>query len=131
MDWRSNFLGQLFGGDTLKDYQHAARLYTDDIFRLAPKNKFLYHVVFNFNPTAVGLSAVSKSELGMLVKRCDLPQYSFNVEMKNSYNYKNYVTTGITYQPVNITLHDDMGDVATAFFKSYYAHYFSDTPKWP
>ena len=84
MDWRSNFLGQLFGGDTLKDYQHAARLYTDDIFRLAPKNKFLYHVVFNFNATAVGLSAVSKSELGMLVKRCDLAQYSFNVEMKNS-----------------------------------------------
>lgn len=131
MDWRSNFLGQLFGGDTLKDYQHAARLYTDDIFRLAPKNKFLYHVVFNFNPTAVGLSAVSKSELGMLVKRCDLPQYSFNVEMKNSYNYKNYITTGVTYQPVNITLHDDMGDVATAFFKSYYAHYFSDTTQAP
>lgn len=127
MDWRSNFLGQLFGGDTLKDYQHAARLYVDDIFRLAPKNRFLYHVVFNFNPTAVGLNQTSKSELGMLVKKCDLPQYSFNVEMKNSYNYKNYVTTGVTYQPVNITLHDDMGDVSTAFFKSYYAHYFGDT----
>ena len=126
MDWRSGFLGQLLGGDTLKDYQHAARLYVDDVFRLAPKSKFLYHVVFNFaegNP----LTGASKTELGMLVKRCDLPQYSFNVEMKNSYNYKNYVTTGVSYQPVNITLHDDMGDVATAFFKSYYQHYFNDT----
>jgi len=129
MNWRNNFLGQLLGGDTLKDYQHAARLYTDDLFRLAPKNKFLYHVVFDINPAAVGstLSNNSKTELNMIVKRCDLPNYQFNVEQKNSYNYKNYVTTGITYQPVAITLHDDMGDVATAFFKSYYQNYFADT----
>lgn len=126
MNWRSNFLDQLLGGDTLKDYQHAARLYTDDLFRLAPKSKFLYHIVFNFD-TGTTLNASQKTELGMLVKRCDLPQYSFNVEMKNTYNYKNYVTTGISYQPVNITLHDDMGDVATAFFKSYYEHYIGDT----
>jgi len=33
-NWRSNFLKQLVGGDILKDYQHAARLYTDDVFRL-------------------------------------------------------------------------------------------------
>lgn len=126
MDWRSGFLGQLLGGDTLKDYQHASRLYVDDVFRLGPKNKFLYHVVFNF-ATGNPMTGASKTEVGMLVKRCDLPQYSFNVEMKNSYNYKNYVTTGINYQPVNITLHDDMGDVAAAFFKAYYQHYFADT----
>jgi len=129
MNWRNNFLGQLLGGDTLKDYQHAARLYTDDLFRLAPKTKFLYHVVFEINPAAVGssLSATAKLELGMIVKRCDLPSYNFNVELKNSYNYKNYITTGISYQPVTITLHDDMGDVATAFFKSYYQNYYADT----
>jgi hypothetical protein len=129
MNWRNNFLGQLLGGDHLKDYQHAARLYTDDLFRLAPKSQFLYHVVFDINPAAVGstLSSTTKLELGMIVKRCDLPQYQFNVEMKNSYNYKNYVTTGITYQPVVIVLHDDMGDVATSFFKSYYQNYYADT----
>ncbi len=126
MNWRNNFLGQLLGGDTLKDYQHAARLYTDDLFRLAPKTKFLYHVVFEFAGGSV-LNGSNKNELGMIVKRCDLPQYSFNVEMRNQYNFKNYVTTGITYQPVNITLHDDMGDVAVAFFKNYYGHYFQDT----
>jgi len=129
MNWRNNFLGQLLGGDHLKDYQHAARLYTDDLFRLAPKSKFLYHVVFDINPAAVGstLSNTTKLELNMLVKRCDLPNYQFNVELKNSYNYKNYVTTGITYQPVVIVLHDDMGDVSTAFFKSYYQNYYADT----
>ena len=128
-NWRSNFLKQLVGGDTMKDYQHAARLYLDDSFKLSPKNKFLYHVVFNINPAATG-SAVSgseKIELGMIVKRTDLPSYNFNVEQKNQYNFKNYVQTGITYQPVTITLHDDMGDVATAFWKSYYQHYIVDT----
>ena len=128
-NWRSNFLQQLLSGDHLKDYQHAARLYTDDLFRLAPKNQFLYHTVFEINPEAVGssLSATEKLELGMIVKRCDLPQYSFNVEQKNQYNFKNYIQTGITYQPVTIELHDDMGDVATAFWKSYYQHYIVDT----
>lgn len=129
MVWRNNFLKQLVGGDTMKDYQHAARLYTDQTFRLAPKNRFLYHVVFDINPLAVGKSINQNEqiELGMIVKRCDLPSYNFNVEQKNKYNFKDYVQTGISYQPVSIVLHDDMGDVATAFWKSYYQHYIVDT----
>ena len=129
MVWRNNFLKQLVGGDTMKDYQHAARLYTDQTFRLAPKNRFLYHVVFDINPYAVGKSInnTEQLELGMIVKRCDLPSYNFNVEQKNKYNFKDYVQTGIQYQPVSIVLHDDMGDVATAFWKSYYQHYIVDT----
>ena len=129
MVWRNNFLRQLVGGDTMRDYQHAARLYLDRTFALSPKNKFLYHVVFDINPLASGVSINQneKLELGMLVKRCDLPSYSFNVEQKNQYNYKNYVQTGISYQPVSVVLHDDMSDTATAFWKSYYQHYIVDT----
>ena len=37
----------------LGDFAHGARLYVDDSFRLAPKQKFLYHVVFHLNPAAV------------------------------------------------------------------------------
>ena len=127
-NWRSNFLKQLVGGDILKDYQHAARLYTDDLHRLQPKNQFLYHVNFNVNGFASGsaLGGSEKIELGMIVKSTDLPAYQFNVELKNQYNYKNYSQTGITYQPVRIELHDDMGDVATSLFKSYYQHYIVD-----
>ena len=33
----------------LKDYRHASRLYLDDNFKLAPKQKFLFHVVFNLD----------------------------------------------------------------------------------
>jgi len=131
MNFRNNFLDQLVNGDTMKDYKHASRLYLDEAFRLAPKNKFLYHVVFGINPAAAGNilnpSKGEQIELGMLVKSIDLPQYTFNVEMKNQYNFKNYVQTGVTYNPVAVTLHDDMGDVAAAFFKSYYQHYMTDT----
>lgn len=113
----------------MRDYQHAARLYTDRTFALSPKQRFLYHVVFEINPLATGVSINQneKLELGMIVKRCDLPSYNFNVEQKNQYNYKNYVQTGISYQPVAVVLHDDMSDVATSFWKSYYQHYIVDT----
>ena len=89
-NWRSNFLKQLVGGDILKDYQHAARLYTDDLHRLQPKNQFLYHVTFNVNGMASGssLGGSEKIELGMIVKSTDLPAYQFNVELKNQTIHK-------------------------------------------
>ena len=30
----------------MKDYRHASRLYIDDNYKLMPKQKFLFHVVF-------------------------------------------------------------------------------------
>ena len=100
MNFRQLFLDQLVNGDTMKDYKHAARLYLDEAFRLSPKNRFLFHVVFNINPLAAGnmlnRAKGEQIELGMLTKSVDLPAYQFNVEMKNQYNYKNYVQTGIT-----------------------------------
>ena len=46
----NNFLSQLLPNTSFKDYQHAARLYIDDNFALAPKSTFMYHVVFELNP---------------------------------------------------------------------------------
>ena len=44
--------GTLNPKGNLADFAHASRLYVDDSFRLAPKQKFLYHVVFNINSDA-------------------------------------------------------------------------------
>ena len=54
----TKFLGSVVDGifgsrGDMSDYQHAARLFTDDYMKLAPKVKFLYHVVFNINQQAV------------------------------------------------------------------------------
>ena len=48
-----NVVGGIFGSDgDMRDYQHAARLFTDDYMRLAPKVEFLYHVYFDINKAA-------------------------------------------------------------------------------
>jgi hypothetical protein len=68
------FKGTLNPKGNLADFAHASRLYVDDSFRLAPKQKFLYHVVFNINPTVNTISdppiVNHKKELNMLVKVC-------------------------------------------------------------
>ena len=33
----------------MKDFRHASRLYVDDNYKLMPKQKFLFHVVFSLN----------------------------------------------------------------------------------
>ena len=65
-------LGALAPKGNMADFQHAARLYVDDTFRLAPKTKFLYYVVFNINPDAIGGTAFqdqNRLEANYLVKR--------------------------------------------------------------
>ena len=81
----------------MKDYRHASRLYLDDNFKLLPKQKFLYHVVFNTDETLFvdGFSSAERFQLNMLVKACDLPRYGLDLEEKNQYNKK--LTGGKTW----------------------------------
>ena len=72
----------------LKDYRHASRLYLDDNFKLAPKQKFLFHVVFNLDEDLFleKFGPNERIELNMLVKACELPKYGMNVEERIQYN---------------------------------------------
>ena len=117
-------------GGNLKDYQHAARLFTDDGMRLAPKTKFLYHVVFELSPEAQKvipqLDQRHKQEINMLVKSADLPKFSIQTATKNMYNRKKNLQTSIEYDPVNITFHDDNMGLTTTLMEAYYRYYFRD-----
>jgi len=125
----NNFLkGFQDGLPGMKDYQHASRLYIDDNYKLMPKQKFLFHVVFDLDET-VAETAFAPNErygLNMLVKSCDLPRYNMSMEEKTQYNKKMYTTTRIAYEPVNITFHDDHADTVTAFWKKYYEYNIAD-----
>ena len=114
----------------LKDYQHASRLYIDDNYKLMPKQKFLYHVSFVTNDIDDAISGrltpAEKIQLNMLVKACDLPRYNMNLEEKTQYNKKLYTATRISYDPVNITFHDDQADTVNAFWKKYYEYNIAD-----
>ena len=97
----------------MKDYRHATRLFLDDNFKLAPKQKFLFHVIFDLDERLMikGFSANEQYQLNTLVKNCELPRYGFNLEEKIQYNKKMYAATRIQYEPVNITFHDDNADI--------------------
>tara|TARA_B100001121_G_scaffold307641_1_gene329592 strand:+ start:408 stop:1796 length:1389 start_codon:yes stop_codon:yes gene_type:complete len=126
----NNFLkGFQDGLPGMKDYQHASRLYIDNNYKLMPKQKFLFHVVFNTDETLFvnGFNANERYQLNMLVKQCDLPQYNMSYEEKVQYNKKMYAGTRIAYEPVNITFHDDHADTVNAFWKKYYEYHIADS----
>jgi hypothetical protein len=118
-------------GNTLKDYQHAARTFVDNNMRLAPKVKHLYHVVLNINPsitiTTNGLDNVAKREINLLVKSCDLPSFQMRTETLNQYNRKKVVQTGVQYDPIQMTWHDDMAGLTNFLWQTYFNYYYSDS----
>lgn len=123
--------GALSPKGNLGDYAHASRLFTDNSMRLAPKSKFLYHVNFNITPVARGIipqlfEGAGNNEIGMLVKRADLPKFTANIETRKKYNRVKNVQTGIQYDPVQITFHDDNQGLTTALLQAYYRYYFAD-----
>ena len=126
----NNFLkGFQDGLPGMKDYQHASRLYIDDNFKLMPKQKFLFHVVFNTDESLFvdGFNANERYQLNMLVKSADLPKYNMSMEEKVQYNKKMYTATRIAYEPVTITFHDDHADTVNAFWKKYYEYNIADS----
>ena len=126
----NNFLTSFSNGlPGMKDYRHAARLFLDDNYKLLPKQKFLFHVVFDIDNSIPlrGFTANEKLELNMLVKTADLPKFNMNVEEKQQYNKKTYIGTKISYEPVTISFHDDHADTVNAFWKAYYEYNIADS----
>ena len=136
----TKFLGSVVGGifgseGDMKDYKHAARLFTDDYMRLAPKVEFLYHVHFDINKAAArspgGPVGWAKSEpnieVGMLVKACQVPGVTLNTETKNQYGKKTNIQTQAQYTPINITFHDDNVNLISGMWQQYFKNYYADS----
>lgn len=114
----------------LGDFAHASRLYNAQSFRLAPKTKFSYHVVFNLNPAAIQSTTFDTQKHGtainMLVKNIDLPKFKIDVDQVQQYNKKRQVQTKLTYDPVTVKFHDDNVGLTTMMWSLYYGYYFAD-----
>ncbi len=130
----TNFLDSISGGlsnTNLKDYQHARRLFVQNFYRLAPKHGFLYFVRFRLNPKIADneewKSSKQDLELGMLVKKCDLPKIGLEGTTLNIYNKKQPVYTKVNYQPINMTLHDDNKGLVREFWQMYYQYHVADS----
>ena len=114
------------GTTTLRDYRHAARIFTDDNFRLSPKYGFLFYVEFDFNPLITSVSNTAAQEMGMIVKSVNLPKYTVETKTHNAYNRKNIVQNSIKYDPITITFHDDQADNVRNFWYDYYSYFYRD-----
>lgn len=114
----------------LRDQQHAARLFTDDQFRLAPKQKFLFHVAFNINKSACKNSSLiqrHKNEINMLVKNVDLPSFTISSEIVNQYNRKKVIQYQHKPGDIGITFHDDNMGLINQLWQTYYGYYYADS----
>ena len=111
---------------TLRNYQHAKRIFVENQYRLSPKYGFLFYVEFDFNPAITNVSNTSAMEMGMIIKSVNLPKFTVQVKEHNAYNRKNLVQNSIKYDPVNIVFHDDQADNVRNFWYDYYSFYYRD-----
>jgi len=112
------------------DWQHAARTFVDDYFRLAPKAKFLYHVYFDINSSAVLMPQLTqrhRTELGLLVRSVDLPRFTMKTQTLNQYNRKKVVQLTHEYGPMTFRFIDDRAHIVNMMWQSYYKYYYADS----
>lgn len=115
---------------TLKDYQHAAKLFVPDQFRLAPKHNFLFHVAFSLNLSALrntNLVQRYSNEINMLVKGIDLPSFKMTTEVLNQYNRKKVMQTTHAPGEIKIKFHDDNMGLINQLWQNYYSYYYADS----
>jgi len=130
MAFGQDFLKAFFGNDYLKDYRHAAKTFRTDGYANSPRFKYLFHVYFNINTDIPKIREIfdvgQTSTVGLLVKTIDLPSYEIDVEVLNQYNRKRLIQKKISYQPINVTFHDDGGDLIRRLWYNYYSYYYKD-----
>jgi hypothetical protein len=114
----------------LRDQRHAARMFADDQFRLAPKFDHLFHVAFNINPAAlqsIDLLQRHRNEINMLVKSVALPKFTIQAETVNQYNRKKVVQSQHKIEDTMVTFHDDNMGLINMLWQNYYSYYYADS----
>lgn len=123
--------GTLNPKGNLADYRHASRTFNANQFRLAPKVKFLYHVFFEFSPNTMDKILLTWKdrhtlESGLMVKSVKLPAMEIDIETKKKYNRTKHVQTGIRYNAIDMTFHDDNLGMMTGMLEAYFKYYYAD-----
>lgn len=87
--------------------------YAADLNGHHPKFKFLFKVKFEGFPGGESFE--------YFVHKCDKPKIKFNHQDVNYYNFRTRVLTSVTYDPLQISFLDEIGDSVFNFFKNYMA----------
>ncbi len=127
---------------TLRDYQHASRIFRPNNSSFLPKSKNWFHIFFELDPSA--LTAVNAALgqananfrinwdpdnlpiLGVLARTVKLPGFKFDVKKNNQYNRWSLTTTKVNYDPVEVSFWDDTIDTIRGFWYAYYQYMIQD-----
>jgi hypothetical protein len=113
-----------------KSYAHASGLYLTNQLARAPKFGFIYYVSFSINTQTIGDTQWTEryyKDIGLLVKKVDLPKFKISTETLNQYNRKTNIQTKITYEPISFEFHDDNSEITNGLWKNYYKYYYADS----
>ena len=123
-------LNQISGDQVLRDYKHASKIFLPNGYVNVPRYKFLFHVYFNLNLEVPSIKSIYSpsniSNISVLVKTAQLPTFKIATDVLNQYNRKRVIQKKIDYDPVQITFHDDGGDLTRNLWYNYYSYYYSD-----
>jgi hypothetical protein len=128
---QNNLFGQLLQSiapnENIRDWKHATRTFVDGLYRLSPKYQNLFHVFFDVNTAISGIQQLGQIETGLMAKMIQLPKFTVATKTYNSYNRKTVQQEKVSYDPVNITFHDDSADVVRTFWRDYFTYYYRDS----
>jgi hypothetical protein len=107
----------------VRDFRNAYQLRPDGT---PPRQKFEGYVNFIINRSLFGSedSAEFRNQISSLVRTATLPAADFKTEVKNSYNSKKIVQTGVEYKPVSITVLDTVGNEWLTLLMKYYSYHY-------
>lgn len=128
-----DFVGLLGGGTEQKflvrDFRNAARLAPGVN---PPRQKFQGYVNFILNRELYFQlygdreQNEFRTQISSLVRTADLPSVVFQTETKNAFNKKKIVNTGVTYNPVSMTVFDTVGNEWLTTLMKYFSYHFMD-----
>jgi len=121
--------GTFFGSDYLRDYTHASKTFRTNAYQNAPKFKYLFHVYFDINSDVYAQNVNTGANFGLAVKTVKLPSFTFETHTMNQYNRKRIVQSKIKYDSVDISFHDDNGNMIRNMWKAYYYYHYADGTK--
>ena len=93
-----------------------------------PRIKFEGYVNFVFNRDLASFlpmeNATFKTNISSLVRRAKLPQVQFKNIVKNQYNKKKIVMTGVEYTPIEISVFDTLNNEWLQVLMRYFSYLF-------
>lgn len=114
----------LFPSVYMRDWRNTNRLKPNFT---PPRLTFNGFVDFVFNPeiaAQLGAGVSFRTQISSLVQTASLPAITFNTDVKNQYNIKRIVQTGVNFTPVTISVLDTVSNDWLLMFMRYFSYHY-------